>query len=98
MARQPGSGKRFRGNLHWEKKNTEQPKVNQVAEVVEAQLIQSVEESRQQLIDCKAQANIADSIGSMSTLYKNEGNNGRESTDIESGKERATKVAHQKPI
>ncbi|KAH9717652.1 reverse transcriptase domain-containing protein [Citrus sinensis] len=34
----------------------------------------------------------------MSTLYKKEGNNGRESTDIESGKERATKVAHQKPI
>ena len=64
----------------------------------EAQLMQSVEESRQQLIDCKAQANTADSIGSMSTLYKKEGNNGRESTDIESGKERATKVAHQKPI
>ena len=34
----------------------------------------------------------------MSTLYKKEGNNGRESTDIESGKERATKVAQQKPI
>lgn len=34
----------------------------------------------------------------MSTLYKKEGNNGRESTDIESRKERATKVVHQKSI
>ncbi|KAH9754526.1 hypothetical protein KPL71_015466 [Citrus sinensis] len=79
-------------------KNTEQPKVNQVAEVFEVQLMHRVEESRQQLIDCKAQASTADNIGSMSTLNKKEGNNGRESTDIERGKERATKVTHQKSI
>lgn len=77
-------------------KNAEQIRVNHVAGVVKEQSMQSIEGSTQQLIDCKMQASITDTIDSIGAVCKKEENNGGKEIVIESGRESYKKVIHKK--